>query len=310
LPTYTFIAPAGAVWRLGAKPVFVDCDPVSFNLLPHEVERAITPQTKAIVPVHLYGRMAEMDALLEIARQHDLKVIEDAAQAIGSETAGRRAGCWGDLACFSFFPSKNLGGIGDGGMITTNDPALADKVVLLRNHGYRPKYYNKVVGGNFRLDAIQAAVLRVKLRHLEAWTAGRRHNAWRYRELFQQHGLLGEVANGQPHFSIELPADDARGRHVYNQFVIRVPEELRDAARSYLSEQQIGTEIYYPVPLHLQECFASLGYAVGNFPHSELAARQTIALPIYPELTEAQLHWVAKSLHEFARSSATRSRAA
>lgn len=310
LPTYTFFATAGAVWRLGARPVFVDCDPVTFSLVPADVERAITPKTKAIIPVHLYGRMAEMDAILEIAKHHDLKVIEDAAQAIGSETAGRRAGSLGDLACFSFFPSKNLGGIGDGGMITTNDAALADKVVLLRNHGYRPKYYNKVVGGNFRLDAIQAAVLRVKLRYLDQWTAGRRHNAARYQELFQQHGLLGEPNQTHGHFAVELPADDFQGRHVYNQFIIRVPQAQRDAARSYLADQQIGTEIYYPVPLHLQECFASLGYEVGNFPHSELAANQTIALPIYPELTIAQLRWVAQSLQGFAQSTATRSQAA
>ena len=310
LPTYTFFATAGAVWRLGARPVFVDCDPVSFNLLPDEVERAITPQTKAIIPVHLYGRMADMDAILEIAQRHNLKVIEDAAQAIGSETAGRRAGSLGDMACFSFFPSKNLGGVGDGGMITTNDPALADKVVLLRNHGYRPKYYNKVVGGNFRLDAIQAAVLRVKLRHLEKWTAARRRNALRYRELFEQHELLGQPNNKHGHFAIELPADDPQGRHVYNQFIIRVPREQRDAARNYLAEQQIGTEIYYPVPLHLQECFAALGYEVGHFPQSELAAQQTIALPIYPELTETQLHWVAQGLQSFAQSTVRRSQAA
>lgn len=310
LPTYTFFATAGAVWRLGAKPVFVDCDPVSFNLVPAEVERAITAKTKAIIPVHLYGRMAEMDAILEIARHHGLKVIEDAAQAIGSEAGGRRAGCLGDMACFSFFPSKNLGGIGDGGMITTNDPVLADKVVLLRNHGYRPKYYNKVVGGNFRLDAIQAAVLRVKLRYLDQWTAGRRHNASRYQELFQQHGLLGKPNNAQGDFAIELPADDVHGRHVYNQFIIRVPQSQRDAARTYMAEQQIGTEIYYPVPLHLQECFAALGHQMGDFPQSELAAGQTIALPIYPELTEAQLRWVAQSLHSFAQANSQRSRAA
>jgi dTDP-4-amino-4,6-dideoxygalactose transaminase len=310
LPTYTFFATAGAVWRLGAKPVFVDCDPVSFNLVPAEVELAITAKTKAIIPVHLYGRMAEMDAVLEIAKLHNLKVIEDAAQAIGSETAGRRAGCLGDMACFSFFPSKNLGGIGDGGMITTNDPVLADKVVLLRNHGYRPKYYNKVVGGNFRLDAIQAAVLRVKLRYLDQWTAGRRHNATRYQELFQQHELLGKPNNPLGQFAIELAADDAGGRHVYNQFIIRVPQAQRDAARSYLAEQQVGTEIYYPVPLHLQECFAALNHTMGDFPQSELAASQTIALPIYPELTEAQLRWVAQSLQNFATSSSQRSQAA
>lgn len=310
LPTYTFFATAGAVWRLGARPVFVDCDPVTFNLLPEEVERAITPKTKAIIPVHLYGRMADMDAVLEIAKRHGLKVIEDAAQAIGSESAGRRAGSLGDMACFSFFPSKNLGGIGDGGMITTNDPALADKVVLLRNHGYRPKYYNKVVGGNFRLDAIQAAVLRVKLRYLDTWTAGRRRNAERYRELFSQHGLLGQPNQSHGAFAVELPADDHQGRHVYNQYIIRVPQAERDAARSYLADQQVGTEIYYPVPLHLQECFASLGYQVGDFVQSELAANQTIALPIYPELTDAQLSWVVRSMHNFAQGLAQRSQAA
>ena len=310
LPTYTFFATAGAVWRLGARPVFVDCDPATFNLVPEEVERAITPKTKAIIPVHLYGRMADMNGMLEIARRHNLKVIEDAAQAIGSESAGHRAGSLGDMACFSFFPSKNLGGIGDGGMITTNDPELADKVVLLRNHGYRPRYYNKVVGGNFRLDAIQAAVLRVKLRYLDRWTDGRRHNAQRYRELFQAEGLLRAPDSAAQSFVAELPADDPSGRHVFNQFVIRVPTEQRDAARAYLAEQQVGTEIYYPVPLHLQECFASLGYERGNFPHSERAANQTIALPIYPELTDRQLSWVARSLAAFAHGQAARVRAA
>ncbi len=271
---YTFFATGGCIHRLGATPVFVDIDPLSYNIDPTLIEAAITPKTKAIMPVHLYGQMADMDPIMAIAQRHNLYVIEDAAQAIGAEYRGRRAGSIGHFGCFSFFPSKNLGGFGDGGMITANDPELAHRAKLLRNHGAEPKYYHKLVGGNFRLDALQAAILRIKLRHLDGWTAGRQRNAERYRRLFTEAGLQDVV----------LPADEPDRRHIYNQFVIRT--DRRDAVMAKLKEHKIGHEIYYPVPLHLQECFASLGYQPGSLPESERAARETLALPIYPELTE------------------------
>lgn len=272
---YTFFATAGTIWRLGAKPVFVDVDAATYNIDPAGIERAITPRTRAIMPVHLFGQMAEMDPIMEIATRHNLVVIEDAAQAIGSEYQGRRAGSIGHFGCFSFFPSKNLGGFGDGGMVTTNDPALVERVRLLRNHGAFPKYYHKFVGGNFRLDALQAAVLRVKLRHLDAWSAARYRNAQVYRELFSAAGLT----------RIGLPFEASGRRHIYNQFVIRVPR--RDEVMACLKENNIGTEIYYPVPLHLQECFASLGHQRGEMPASESAAAETLALPVYPELGDS-----------------------
>ena len=274
---YTFFATAGTIWRLGAKPVFVDIDPLTYNMDTSPtggLEAAITPRTRAIMPVHLYGQMAEMDPIMEIAARHNLIVIEDAAQAIGSEYKGKRAGSIGHLGCVSFFPLKNLGGFGDGGMVTTNDEALAERVRLLRGHGAFPKYYHKFVGGNFRLDALQAAVLRVKLKHLDSWSAGRQRNAAIYRELFAQAGL-GQVG---------LPVEAPHRRHIYNQFVIRVPQ--RDEVMAHLKKNNIGTEIYYPVPLHLQECFVSLGHQPGEFPASERAANETLALPIYPELSD------------------------
>lgn len=273
---YTFFATAGSIARLGGKPVFVDIDPRTYNIEPAGIEAAITSRTKAIMPVHLFGQMADMDPIMEVAGRHNLIVIEDAAQAIGAEYKGRRAGSIGHFGCFSFFPSKNLGGVGDGGMVTTNDSALADRVRLLRGHGARPKYYHRVIGGNFRLDALQAAVLRVKLKYLDAWTAGRQRNAERYRQLFAEAGT-----------PIELPWDAGYGRHIYNQFVIR--SNRRDELMAHLKAQQIGTEVYYPVAMHLQECFADTGYHIGDFPNSESAARETLALPIYPELTEEML---------------------
>jgi dTDP-4-amino-4,6-dideoxygalactose transaminase len=273
---YTFFATAGSIARLGGKPVFVDIDPRTYNIEPAGIEAAITSRTKAIMPVHLFGQMADMDPIMEVAGRHNLIVIEDAAQAIGAEYKGRRAGSIGHFGCFSFFPSKNLGGVGDGGMVTTNDSALADRVRLLRGHGARPKYYHRVIGGNFRLDALQAAVLRVKLKYLDAWTAGRQRNAERYRQLFAEAGT-----------PIELPWDAGYGRHIYNQFVIR--SNRRDELMAHLKAQQIGTEVYYPVAMHLQECFADTGYHLGDFPNSESAARETLALPIYPELTEEML---------------------
>jgi dTDP-4-amino-4,6-dideoxygalactose transaminase len=285
---YSFFATAGAIARLGARPVFVDIDPDTCNVDPASVERALTKRTRAVIPVHLYGQCADMDPLMEIARRRDLYVIEDAAQAIGADYGGRRAGSIGHFGCFSFFPSKNLGGFGDGGMVTSNDPQLADRVRLLRNHGYRPKYYNKVVGGNFRLDAIQAAVLRVKLRYLDAWTERRRANAACYRSL-----LAGKAFDAR----VGLPPEAPRRRHIYNQFVVRATG--RDALVAHLAERKIGCEIYYPVPLHLQECFAELGYRVGDLPESERAAAETLALPIYPELTTEMIGSVASAIGEF-----------
>jgi dTDP-4-amino-4,6-dideoxygalactose transaminase len=290
-PSYSFFATAGAVWRLGARPVFVDIDPQTYNIDPASMEAAITDRTRAIIPVHLYGQMADMDPLMEIARRHNLVVIEDAAQAIGSEYRGRRAGSIGDMGCFSFFPSKNLGGFGDGGMVTTNDQELARRVRLLRNHGYSPKYYNKVVGGNFRLDAIQAAVLRVKLPYLDRWTEARQRNAETYRRLFAEAGLTDDFGK------VTLPHEAADRRHIYNQFVIR--SRWRDELMTHLKERQIGSEIYYPVPLHLQECFNELGHRSGDMPASEKAARETLALPIYPELTDQMLQSVVAAVAEF-----------
>jgi dTDP-4-amino-4,6-dideoxygalactose transaminase len=284
---YTFFATAGAVARLGGKPIFVDVDPHTYNIDPAAIESVITDRTRAIIPVHLYGQMADMGPVMEIANRHNLFVIEDAAQAIGSEWHGKRAGSIGHFGCFSFFPSKNLGGFGDGGMVTSNDPKLADQLKLLRNHGYRPKYYNKVVGGNFRLDAIQAAVLRVKLKYLDQWTAARQRNAQLYRELFDKAKVSDVV----------LPAELPDVRHIYNQFVIR--NNRRDALMSFLKERKIGTEIYYPVPMHLQECFSYLGHRKGDFPESERAAEETLALPIYPELSEEMIATVVDTIAEF-----------
>jgi dTDP-4-amino-4,6-dideoxygalactose transaminase len=293
MPPYTFFATAGCVTRLGAKPVFVDIDPQTFNINPTQIEAAITARTRAVMPVHLFGQCAEMDPLLDIARRHNLFVIEDAAQAIGAEYRGKRAGSMGQLGCFSFFPSKNLGGIGDGGMLTTNDRALAERVKLLRNHGAQPKYYHRIVGGNFRLDAIQAAALRVKLKCLDQWSAARQRNATAYRRLFAKAGLT----------TIGLPSEAPARRHIYNQFVIRASQ--RDALMAFLKQRNIGTEVYYPVSLHQQECFADLGYRAGDFPESERAARETLALPIYPELTEAMQDIVVNAIAEFYRGAAS-----
>ena len=308
-PTYTFFATAGAIWRLGAKPVFVDIDPLTYNIDPGKIEAAITERTRAIIPVHLYGQMAEMDPIMEIASRRNLYVIEDAAQAIGAEYKGRRAGSIGHFGCFSFFPSKNLGGFGDGGMVTANDPELADQVKLLRNHGYRPKYYNKVVGGNFRLDAIQAAVLRVKLKYLDQWTEARQRNAARYRDLFAEAELsmapatiergAADRALAESH-GVILPAEAPDRRHIYNQFVIR--SGRRNELMEYLKERKIGTEIYYPVPMHLQECFMDLGHHEGDFSDSERAAEETLALPIYPELAEEMMITVVDAITNFYQS--------
>ena len=286
---YTFFATAGSIARVGATPVFVDIDPVSFNIDPARIEAGITSKTKAIMPVHLYGQMADMDPIMEVARKHKLIVIEDAAQAIGAEYKGRRAGSIGDYGCFSFFPSKNLGCFGDGGMVVTQDAKKAEKLGILRAHGSHPKYYHKIIGGNFRLDALQAAIVSVKLRHLETWTAGRQSNAARYDNLFGATDLLKKGA-------VQLPARVA-SRHIFNQYVIRVPQ--RDQLQAFLKEKDIGTEIYYPVPMHLQECFAYLGHKAGDFPESEKAAQGTLALPIYPELNDDQAAHVVERIREF-----------
>lgn len=284
---FTFFATAGTIARLGARPVFVDIDSTTFNLNAEAVAGRVTSHTKAIIPVHLYGRCADMDPVLEVAEKHGVTVVEDAAQAIGAfDGAGRKAGSIGHVGCFSFFPSKNLGGFGDGGMVITDEADLAERVRWLRNHGAQPKYYHSLIGGNFRLDALQAAVLRVKLKHLDTWTRARRTNAQRYRLLFGRSDLLGEVT---------LP-EDVEG-HIYNQFVVRVSE--RDRMREYLQEREVGTEIYYPLSLHLQECFSYLGYKEGDFPNSEAAARETLALPIYPELSEEQQEYVVSQIAAF-----------
>ena len=303
---YTFFATGGCIHRMGAVPVFVDINPDSYNIEPSLIEAAVTPKTKVIMPVHLYGQMADMDPIMAIAARHNLYVIEDGAQAIGAEYKGRRAGSIGHFGCFSFFPSKNLGAFGDGGMITANDPALAHKAKLLRNHGAEPKYYHKLVGGNFRLDALQAAILRIKLRYLDGWTDGRQQNAATYRRLFVEAGLVADerrTTNDQtspfvlrPSSFVGLPAEEPERRHVYNQFVIRTGR--RDAAMAKLKERKIGNEIYYPLPLHLQECFASLGYQPGSLPESERAAKETLALPIYPELTEEMQAAVVAAIAE------------
>ena len=302
---YTFFATAGAISRLGARPVFVDIDPLTYNIDPAKLESVITARSRAIIPVHLYGQTADMDPIMEVARRHKLYVIEDAAQAIGSEYDGRRAGALGDLACFSFFPSKNLGAFGDGGMVTTNNPELAKQVKLLRNHGYSPKYYNKVVGGNFRLDALQAAVLRVKLPYLDGWTERRQLNAATYRRLFTEAELSIDQRPGEGEVKLAgisgvvLPFEAPDVRHIYNQFVVRSGQ--RDQLLAHLKERKIGTEIYYPVPMHVQECFAGLGYEKGDFPASERAASETLALPIYPELTESMMSTVVDAVADFCR---------
>jgi dTDP-4-amino-4,6-dideoxygalactose transaminase len=295
---YTFFATGGCIARLGATPIFADIDPVSYNLDPKAVEKAleecsfrnpgVTPTV--LLPVHLYGQSADMDLLRAIAADHGLRVIEDACQAIGAEypsaTGVKRCGTMGDLGCFSFFPSKNLGGFGDGGMVVTDDDELVEKIRILRNHGAEPKYYHQCIGGNFRLDALQAAVLDVKLAYLDTWHGARQQNAARYDAAFEGTAVTSPAA---------VYADNGmKYGHIYNQYIIRTPE--RDAVRERLQRREIGNEIYYPVPLHLQDCFSSLGYTEGDFPESESAARETLALPIYPELTESMQDAVVKAV--------------
>jgi len=288
-PTYSFFATAGAVVRLGAKPVLVDIDPGTFNIDTAALAKAVTPRTKAILPVHLFGLSADLDPIMEVAARSGIPVVEDAAQAIGSSYKSRPLGGVGALGCFSFFPSKNLGAFGDAGLVTSNDDALAKRARLLRTHGMEPKYYHHLVGANFRMDALQAAILRVKAPHLAGWTAGRRANAARYRTMFKAAGLDGVIT---------LPSEPIDRLHIYNQFVIRTAE--RDALKKHLDEQGIGNEIYYPVPFHLQPCFAGLGHTRGDFPHAERAARESLAIPVYGELTREQQERVVSAIGEFA----------
>ena len=287
-PTYSFFATAGAVARLGARPVLVDIDEATFNLNPQKLAAAMTPRTKAIIPVHLFGQSADMDPILTVANHAGVAVIEDAAQAIGATYKWRHVGSIGTFSCFSFFPSKNLGAFGDAGLLTTNDEALAKRARLLRTHGMEPRYYHHIVGANFRMDALQAAVLRVKAPHLARWTDERRANAERYRVLFKEAGLLERVT---------LPSEAPDRRHIYNQFVIRTAD--RDGLKRHLDTARIGTEIYYPVPFHLQPCFADLGYDAGDFPVAERAAKESLAIPVYSELTVGQQQAVVGAVAEF-----------
>ncbi|MGI9176799.1 MAG: DegT/DnrJ/EryC1/StrS family aminotransferase [Pirellulales bacterium] len=290
VPSYTFFATASAVTRLGAVPIFADIDPVTYLIDPRDVEKKISSRTRAIVPVHLFGRTADMDALGPIAAKAGLPIVEDAAQSILSTWRGRCSGSLGDVGCFSFYPTKNLGGAGDGGFLTTTRDDIAAALRLLRVHGMEPRYYHEVIGINSRLDSIQAAVLRVKLPHLDAWTTARQVNAARYAECFAEYDLSDRIA---------VPGDEPRGRHVWNQFVIRVLDDSRDALRAHLAKQGVGTEIYYPVPLHQQKCFAHLGWAKGDLPETERAAEQTLALPIFPELEAAEQRTVVARIAEF-----------
>jgi dTDP-4-amino-4,6-dideoxygalactose transaminase len=300
---FSFFATAGAIARLGARPVFVDIEERTFNIDPTLVSAAITERTKAIMPVHLYGQCAEMDPLIEIGRQGcrrtadrdveaPIPIIEDAAQAIGAEDRGRRAGSMGTIGCFSFYPSKNLGGAGDGGMLATNDLDHARRLHMLRVHGEETKYHHKVIGINSRLDALQAAVLRAKLPHLEEWTTGRQRKAQQYELMFLDAGLSEQI---------EVPFVRSNARHIFHQFVIRVRDRRRDALREHLRDRGVGTDVYYPVPLHLQECFAYLGYREGDFPVAEQAAKDTLALPVYPELTDEQQDYVVSAIAKFFR---------
>jgi dTDP-4-amino-4,6-dideoxygalactose transaminase len=292
-PTYSFFATAGCIARLGATPVFVDIDPATLNVDPGAVARAVTSSTRAIVAVHLFGLPADLTPLLAVAAQAGVPLIEDAAQAIGATYGGRPVGTIGTVGCFSFFPSKNLGGFGDGGLIVTADAALAAEIRLLRNHGMEPRYVHHRIGGNFRLDALQAAVLRVKAPHLERWTAARRRNADRYRSLFETAGCLNLVG---------LPQEPPDATHIYNQFVIRTP--FRDSLREHLTSQRVGTEIYYPVPFHRQPCFAHLAAADRAFPVADAAAATSLALPIYGELSDDQLRHVVATIAHFIHEAA------
>lgn len=306
VPDFSFFATAGCVSRLGATPVFVDVEPRGFMMSPHAVEEAITARTKAIVPVHLFGQAADMETLMAVASRHHVPVIEDAAQAIGTQTVdGVRVGGIGLMGCFSFYPTKNLGAFGDAGLITTNDDALATHLLQMRNHGMEPRYYHAFIGGNFRLDAMQAAVLRVKLPHLAGWHAARRRNAALYTKLFTEAGVTTSATGTSfPDGCVALPSllheGTAPDHHIFNQYTIRVAN--RDALRAYLQQQGIGSEVYYPVPFHRQQCFAGLLTKDVDFPVTNSLCESVLALPIFPELTEGQIHEVVETVTSFLRT--------
>ena len=297
VPSFTFFATASAVSRLGAEPVFVDTDPMTYNMDPECLQASITARTKAIIPVHLFGQCAAMDRINRIAQAHQLTVIEDAAQAIGAAWDDRPAGSWGSVGCLSFYPTKNLGGMGDGGMLVCSDDAFASKLRLLASHGMQPRYYHKLVGINSRLDTMQAAVLAVKIKHLDSYTQSRCAHAARYKELFQASQL---------HEIVELPRKQPKATHVWNQYGIRVPHGRRDALKAHLQQKGIGCEVYYPVPLHMQECFSDLGYSLGCLPNTESAAREILHLPVYPELTPAEQESVVEAIESFYMTGAYR----
>ena len=287
-PSFTFFATASAVTRLGATPVFIDIDPITFNMDVSLLESMINDKTRAIIPVHLFGQCCDMDSIMELARERNIFVIEDAAQAIGATFRGQPAGSIGNVGCFSFYPTKNLGGFGDGGMITTNDPVLADRLRLIANHGMRPRYYHQEIGVNSRLDSIQAAVLNIKIRHLHEWTQGRIRNADLYRHHLLESGMGGQI-------ELPLPPND-NSRHVWNQFTIRIANGWRDNVRQQLSDRNVGTEIYYPIPLHMQKSFDYLCCELGSLPETEQAAGEVLSLPIFPELREKEIRFVVESL--------------
>ena len=286
VPSFTFYATAGVVTRLGAKVVFVDIDPLTYNIDLKLIEKKITKKTKAIIPVHLFGQCADMDAIMQIAKKHNLKVIEDAAQAISAECKGKKAGSLGDLGCFSFFPSKNLGGAGDGGMVVTNDVDLAGKIELLRKLGAQPKYFHKVIGYNSRLDTLQAAILEVKLRYLDEWSGKRREHAKIYNEAFKN-------------LDIVIPKEESFNYHIYNQYTIAIKN--RNGLEEHLTKNEIGHDIYYPLPMHLQECYKNLGYKIGDLPISEKCSKEVISLPIFPELTKEEQDFTIEKVKEFVK---------
>lgn len=284
---FTFFATASSICRLGATPVFVDIDPTTYNVDPEAVEAAITPRTKAIMPIHLFGLCADMERLWRIAVRHGVSIVEDACQAIGAEYRGRRAGVLGTIGCFSFFPTKNLGGAGDGGILTTDDSDLAKQLRRLRVHGDAGNYHHMEIGLNSRLDAIQAAILRIKLKHLDQWTEARRRNAQTYRDLFAAYSLTDEMA---------LPVEPREYKHVYNQFTVRIPGGRRDGVQQRLRANHVGAMVYYPIPLHMQPCFAHLGHRVGEFPEAEAASREVLSLPVYPEMPAHHAELVVRQL--------------
>jgi dTDP-4-amino-4,6-dideoxygalactose transaminase len=294
LPPFTFFATVGSVMRVGATPVFVDIDPLTYNIDPKLIEAAITPRTKAIMPVHLFGQCADMGAIAEIAKRNDLHIIEDAAQSFGAEYDGAKCGTLGVISCFSFYPSKNIGTLGDAGMVTTHDDALQKKMIALRNHGSEVKYFHKYLGWNARIDAIHAAILRVKLPYAEEWIDGRRAAAKRYDSMIEGANLNG---------FFQRPVVEPAGRHTFNQYTVRVPASHRDAVVKYLKAENVGCEVYYPLPLHLQECVADLGHAEGDFPNSEAAAKAVLSLPMFPEITEAQQRRVIDVCGAYVRQS-------